>query len=219
MKKKYYDYTHKEVSEKFKGKDIKTIFSQIHQEQFWDEPESVSGPGSSLEQTQEIIRQLPAFLQKFKIKSMLDIPCGDLNWMKEVDLSGIRYIGGDIVPEIIESNQSRFPSSKYEFELLDLTSSKLPTVDLVFSRDCLVHFSFEDVRQAVKNMKRSGSTYLLTTTFFELEENEDIVTGDWRTLNMQKPPFNFPEPLELLVENCTELDGKYADKALGLWKL
>ena len=28
---------------------------------------------------------------------MLDVPCGDFRWMAHVDLSGIIYIGGDII--------------------------------------------------------------------------------------------------------------------------
>jgi hypothetical protein len=43
----------------------------------------------------------------------------------------------------------------------------------------------------------------------------DIRTGGWRTLNFQLPPFNFPPPLHLLNENCTEAGGKFFDKSLG----
>ena len=32
-------------------------------------------------------------------------------------------------------------------------------------------------------------------------------------------PFNFPPPLRLVNENCTEGDGAYGDKCLGLWRL
>jgi hypothetical protein len=35
---------------------------------------------------------------------MLDAPCGDFNWMKEVDLSAVHYTGGDIVEPLVNSN-------------------------------------------------------------------------------------------------------------------
>jgi hypothetical protein len=103
--------------------------------------------------------------------------------------------------------------------VLDLTSSPLPPADLLLCRDCLVHLSLTDARRALANIRRSDITYLLTTTFPAEPTNVDVVTGDWRPLNLQRPPFGFPEPLELLVEGCTEQQGLFADKSLGLWRV
>jgi hypothetical protein len=43
----------------------------------------------------------------------------------------------------------------------------------------------------------------------------------WRTVNLEKEPFNLPKPLRILIENGTEgyLGETYADKSLGLWLL
>ena len=78
---------------------------------------------------------------------------------------------------------------------------------------------FEDALAALKNIKRSGSRYLLTTTFTERDSNMDIQTGQWRPLNMLKPPFSFPSPIMIINEKCTEGDGSWGDKSLGLWKI
>lgn len=59
------------------------------------------GHGSNLKQTQEIINQLPNIFKQHGVHSILDLPCGDYNWMKHVDLSDINYIGGDIVPKLL----------------------------------------------------------------------------------------------------------------------
>lgn len=32
-------------------------------------------------------------------------------------------------------------------------------------------------------------------------------------------PFMLPNPLELIIEGCTEDNGAYEDKSLGLWKI
>lgn len=69
--------------------------------------------------------------------------------------------------------------------------------------------------KALKSIRESGSRYLLTTTF--PGKNRDIVTGQWRKLNLQADPFNLPAPLKLFSEQCTEPGGE--DKALGLWAL
>ena len=44
------------------------------------------------------------------------------------------------------------------------------------------------------------------------------MTGDWRPLDLERDPFGFPAPLELLNERCTEGGGIFADKSLGLWR-
>ena len=36
---------------------------------------------------------------------------------------------------------------------------------MILCRDCLVHLTFDDARAALQNLRRSGSKYLLTTTF------------------------------------------------------
>ena len=59
----------------------------------------------------------------------------------------------------------------------------------------------------------------MTTNFFERSTNQDISTGSWRTINLCKPPFNFPEPLLTILENCTEGDNQFSDKSLSLWEL
>ena len=102
---------------------------------------------------------------------------------------------------------------------IDLIKDALPDADILHCRDCLVHLSYSDILEAIKNIKRSNISYLLTTTFSECEMNQDIVTGDWRIINLEKAPFNFPTPLKLINEKCTEGDGTYADKCLGLWKI
>ena len=80
------------------------VFQKIYREQGWLSSESVSGWGSELRNTEQIIRELPGFLRRFGITSMLDVPCGDFNWMRFVDLDGIDYIGADIVPDLIAAN-------------------------------------------------------------------------------------------------------------------
>jgi hypothetical protein len=83
-----------------------------------------------------------------------------------------------------------------------------------------VHLNFADVQRVLSNFRRSGSRYLLTTTFPWRDTNRDLVGKDiWRTLNLQKQPFKLPPPLRLFNEMCSEGNGAFADKSLGLWRL
>jgi hypothetical protein len=193
-------------------------FRHAYSTRHWEGAESPSGPGSSLDQTVAIRRQLPPLLARLGVQRLLDLPCGDFHWMSTVDLGDVSYVGGDLLPELIESNQRKHPAPRRVFRVLDLLQSDLPVVDLVLCRDCLVHLSFADIARAIHNIRCSGATWLLTTTFPAQGANEDIVTGDWRPLDFTKAPFDWPVPDELLVEECTEGNGAFADKSLGLWR-
>ena len=138
--------------------------------------------------------------------------------MSQANLDLDLYIGADIVQELIDLNLRRWDGrSSQKFLKLDLTSDALPRVDLVLCRDGLVHLSGAQVLKALRNIKQSGSKYLLATTFPELLHNLDIVTGDWRPMNLQREPFNLPQPLKLILEGRAGPD--YRDKSLGLWRI
>jgi hypothetical protein len=200
------------------ARSAREIFRKIYQDNYWGNSDSRSGAGSDLSQTAEVRERLPELINALSIQTMLDIPCGDLHWMKELSLN-VDYVGADIVPELIQRNKSLYGNGCRSFATLDLTSDDLPRVDLVFSRDVMVHLSFEDVFAALNNIRRSGSKYLLTTTFTKRLANTDIPTGHWRPLNFQKPPFNFLAPIQIINERCTEGDGSWGDKSLGLWRV
>ena len=199
----------------FKFLSRKEIFSLIYKKNLWGETQSLSGPGSTLEATKNIRAALPELFKKYNIKIMLDIPCGDFNWMKHVDLSDIKYIGADIVDELILKNQKRYVQSNISFQVLDIIKDTLPKVDLILCRDCLVHLSYNKILKALKNIKSSGSKYLLTTTFPFNEYNSGLSIEYWRPLNLEIAPFYFPKPLALINENSDE--SQFFDKSLGLW--
>lgn len=197
---------------------IVDTFQQIYDTQHWS-PLALSGEGASDAQTATLREALPALFQRFEVRTLIDAPCGDFGWMRAIDLTGITYIGLDIVPSLIAQHQQRFTTPQRRFQITDLLIDDLPSGDLLLCRDCLVHLSFEAIGRVIANLKRSSITYLLTTTFPMRPANHDITTGDWRVLNLEQAPFSFPSPLYLLNENCTEGDGFFADKSLGLWRI
>lgn len=194
-------------------------FARIFTSNLWTS-DSRSGLGSELKATAGVREHLPRLLEAIGAASLLDLPCGDFGWLSTVPLD-LDYTGGDIVADLVASNERRFGGggSRRRFLGLDLTADPLPHADVVLCRDCLVHLSFGHIRLAFDNLRRSGSTWLLTTTFLDHHENVDIESGDWRMLNLTRPPFNLPAPEGVLVEGCLESDGAYADKALGLWRI
>jgi SAM-dependent methyltransferase len=198
---------------------VKDIFADIYTRWAWGSGESVSGPGSGLERTSAFRTELAALLRRLNAKTLLDAGCGDFNWMKETDRDLEHYIGIDVVPALIAENQRKYASLTRTFLERNIAQDELPKADVILCRDCIVHFSFDDIAATLRNFKQSGSSYLLTTTFIEWPSNADIPTGGWRQLNLEKAPFNFPPPLALVDEKCHHTGGIYADKRFALWPL
>lgn len=195
---------------------MRDIFQTIHDENLWGGAESSSGPGSSMQATAAIREALPPLLKKYDIQSILDVPCGDFNWMAGVLLGmpAFTYIGGDIVPDIIKKNKVLWPPSLTFIER-DITVSLPMLADVVIVRDCLVHFSRGDIYAALGNIYKGGYEYLLMTNFSGDREFVDKPTGQWRPVNFTLPPFNMPRPLEVI----NECNSGHPDKELALWKL
>ena len=204
---------------KFLNLSLQERFELIYNENFWESDESRSGIGSEIENTKEALKALEYIIKEYRIKSIIDAPCGDFNWMSKMDLKNINYRGYDIVRSVIKDNNKKFKKSNISFFHSDITNSKLGKADLMFVRDCFVHFSIEDIKKSIFRIKQSRSKYLMSTSFVNLERNIDIYTGDWRPINLEKEPFNFSKPLIIYNEKCKEMDGIYADKSLCIWEI
>src|SRR5437867_4434516 len=191
------------------------VFRRIFDENYWGNDQSISGEGSNLERTAVIRAELPGLLARHGVRSMLDAPCGDFFWMKELVLD-VDYIGADILPELIARNAEQYASPRRRFIVRDLVDEALPHTDLILCRDCLVHLTVDEIRHAIANFKKSGAVWLLATTFTGPRDNPDIVTRDGRPVNFERAPLNFGPPGEILNERRDEDEGTWAGRPRGL---
>jgi hypothetical protein len=145
--------------------------------------------------TEDVRAFLPPLLKQFSVRTLLDAPCGDFNWMKEIraDLD-VDYIGVDIVKEVIDLAQRRYGDERTRFVHLDITRDPLPAADLMMARDFFIHLSFADANRAIENFLRSGIAYLLagTSPVEDMVVNADMRTGKARPRCLFSAPFNFP---------------------------
>ena len=198
---------------------VENAFEHIYKDNMWGSDQSSSGGGSEITATATIRKALPLIWKKYNIKTFLDVPCGDFNWMKEVDKTNIEYIGGDIVGEILERNNELYGTSQVKFEKIDITKNILPKVDMIFCKDCLQHLSYENVHKALQNFKRSEAKYLMVTSYPLTLKNHDILDGDYRALNLFRNPFNLRRNYVCKVREESKEGGVEIDKTMYLWKL
>jgi hypothetical protein len=137
--------------------------------------------------------------------------------MKTINFDKIKYIGGDIVEDLINKNKALYSSENRSFINIDITRDNLPDVDLIFVRDCLVHLNDSLIFDFIRNLKKSNIKYLLTTNFPLTNYNYNITTGNWRPINLYKKPYNFPKEIDILWEETSEGGDQYPDKSLFLF--
>jgi len=190
-------------------------FTAIYERNLWGAGETVSGDGSTLESSASLRDILPRLLEELGAESLLDAGCGDFNWMKTVNLNGIRYIGVDVVEPLIRRNVELYASESRTFLMADITEDPLQNADIVLCRQCLIHLSNRQVCFALRNLKSIGAKYLLATTFPVVTNNADIWPGGFRPINLEIQPFNLPKPLRVFH------DSRATDRTsvLALWSL
>jgi len=196
-------------------------FQDIYRQRLFGKSTSVSGPGSSMDATKAVRGSIFDLFDEFEIQNLVDIPCGDFLWFRAMEHKNLKYTGLDIVPELISELREEFP--EHQFDIHDATSDCLGTYDLILCRDLLVHLTNEQALRVIDKFKKSGSTYLLATTFVNQKRNAELrvprIGVGWRPLNLAVLPFNLGSPIRTINENSSEGRGRYQDKSLGLWKL
>lgn len=177
-------------------KNNKEIFTNYWLNNYWGNAESKSGDGSTLRYTEHIRKWIPVLIKNLGVISILDAPCGDFNWFKEVKLEeGIKYIGGDIVDELVKELRGNYREETRRFIVLDVVSDELPDVDMWICRDLVFHLPSSDVFKLLRNFINSNIKYLLITSHGTKNiSNKEILIGGFRLTNLLDSPFSLPEP-------------------------
>ena len=173
------------------------VFQVAYATRAWGSTESGSGVGSELAATENVSAYLPELFHRLQVSKFLDAPCGDWNWMRRVDLSGVDYVGADVVSNVVAKDNQQYARSGVRFIHADLTKDYLPAVDMIMCRDCWEHLSFQDIAAILKNFRSTGATWLLVSNTPSQDKNQNQHTGiGWRHLNLHLPPFSFPPKTE-----------------------
>jgi SAM-dependent methyltransferase len=77
------------------------------------------------------------FVMEHGIRTVVDLGCGDFRVGRRIcEGSGVRYIGVDIVPDLIAHNQSKFAVNGVAFKCANVIEDELPNGDLCLIRKC-----------------------------------------------------------------------------------
>src|SRR5262249_17846954 len=133
------------------------------------------------------------------------------NWMQRVE-GDFDYLGIDVVPQLIEQNNSRFGSGKRRFICADATRTAIQPGDVALCREVLFHLSFADGRRLLRNIRAAGFRHVLFTNDTSIWFNSDIRSGDFRRINLLRAPYSLPPSSRELRD-----DRVSAGRVLGVW--
>ncbi len=175
-----------------RASSIERSFTGIYQTHAWGKFGGGSGSGSALANARGAINILFHVIMHFNISSMIDAPCGAMEWQTSLlsqlvyNQPGFRFLGVDVVRSVVERNQQSFsgnwlarlgtsanarqwnPGFSVDFAQADLASEgwSVPSgYELILSRDALQHNKLADVWRILRRYAESDARYVLIGSY------------------------------------------------------
>ena len=173
-------------------------FERIYREKMWganDENEGSSGGGSSLENARPYYEYLTKFLREHKIKSVVDLGCGDWMLSRYIDWTGIDYVGYDVVGSVIDKNIQKYGSDTVRFVNANFLNIEIPAADLIICKHVLQHIPNKDVFCFIKLLSKYKHCLILNAMPMGQENIDHPVTAEFpfwddRGIDLTLPPFS-----------------------------
>jgi SAM-dependent methyltransferase len=178
------------------GLSVEETFEMIYKKNLWGgkSGEFYSGRGSDVEIADPYCNYVRRFIQENRIKSIVDLGCGDFRVGRRLAVQGTRYLGIDVVSSLIERNTREFGGEGISFQVLNAIDQVPPVGDLCLIRQVLQHLSNEQISAVIRNCR--SFRYLLVSEHLILNGsyviNADKPHGpDTRAsgIRLDKPPF------------------------------
>lgn len=192
-------------------------FQSIYRDYLWGrdgKSRFFSGIGSRGEHAKLYIEAMVPLLTQHGMASqeelvIVDLGCGDFAIGRALlkPLDRVRYIGCDIVPELIDYNQACYGTAQHgpgnvEFRTVDIVRDPLPDGDVCLVRQVLQHLSNREISSILPKLSKYKYVYISEgqPLIREGPPNPDKPVGadvrfDWRIgrgrgLELNLPPWN-----------------------------
>ena len=190
--------------------------------------ESASGGGSSIKSTEVSRDYIVKVIEKYKISSILDLGCGDWNWMSKIrnEFENSSYEGWDANEDMIFNLNNIYGNDNTKFYFKDIVTGEYPKVDMVLCRDVLFHLKEKYTLKIIEKIKKSKIKYFLTTSFNDVKGKQVKFRdrpsmGDWGfyEINLNLPPFNLEKYLiDSICEHTIKPNSGYK-RYLNLYRI
>ena len=145
----------------------------------------------------ELVQRLVA---QFQIRTVVDLGCGDFRVGRLLCAQGdLRYVGVDVVPDLIAHNRSRFGGPQVEFHCANLIEDELPDGELCLIRQVLQHLTNAEISRVLAKCAKYRAVLVTEELFTKRgsRPNLDITHGpdnrasDNSGVFLDLPPFSY----------------------------
>jgi SAM-dependent methyltransferase len=205
-------------------------FSEIYKRRLWGvEPNEAfdSGEGSGSEFATRYSQMIREFAEEHNVKKIVDLGCGDFRVGRLLaDKHAVKYVGVDVVPELIDYNRQHFGGADIHFECLDITNDDLPDGDLCLIRQVLQHLSNPEIARILSKCEKYEHIIVTEHVYsgpglrpnLDRPHGPDIRVVERSGVYLNEAPFNcltqtlleMPcSPVETLRSVAVEFPGRY----------
>lgn len=174
-----------------------------------------SGLGSTPEFTKDYREFLQNFFKEHHITSIADVGCGDWQFSRLLDFTGISYTGYDVARKVITYNQEHYQKDNISFVLYDGDFEQIKSAELLICKDVLMHLPSSYIERFIKILPRFK--YALITNDINDDpalNNIDLdAPGGYRQLSLTIAPFNLKAQRVMLIKG---VPGEAYDKEVLL---
>jgi hypothetical protein len=135
---------------------------------------------------------------------IVDLGCGDFAVGEKLlrSVNNLRYIGCDIVPELISYNQYHFGMANVEFNTIDIVSGALPDGHVCLIRQVFQHLSNSEISTILPKLAKYKYVYVSEAQPIAREGPPnpdkpagagvrfDLRTGRGRGVELDQPPWD-----------------------------
>lgn len=195
-------------------RSVKEVFTSIYENHEWGgEPgHPCSGSGSSEYHASRYADVIRAFILDKGITSVIDLGCGDFAVGGRLQMERLKYIGVDVVSDLVRSNQEKYGKIDISFQCLDIIADELPDADLCLVRQVLQHLSNAEILSVLQKIKKYK--YVIITEHYpapsvqhipnvDKPHGPDTRIYDNSAVYLDQPPFNIKN-LSTIFEDDAE---------------
>jgi hypothetical protein len=196
--------------------DMQTIFTNMYNKLSWgnnycDQYQGSSGPGSFIEYNSEYISFLQQFINKNKIKVIVEIGCGSFQTGCAIyDNLDVYYFGYDVYENIINYDKKEYmPAYKYHFDVLDCYNNMSSVLlgNLCVIKDVFQHWSDNSICVFLNYLTQHKrfKYILICNSCNQQADSVNNVTGTYRELSCDYYPLKHFNPVKVLNYNSKEV--------------
>lgn len=193
-----------------RARTVKDVFTRIYARNVWGgKPKQYhSGDGSTEHHASLYANVVKKLIKERRITSVVDLGCGDFVVGSKLQMEMLRYIGVDIVDDLIKRDQEKYGTADITFQCLDIISDELPNAELCLIRQVLQHLSNSQIISILHKIKKYK--YVVITEHcpdpgVHFSPNKDKPHGpdtriyDNSAVCLDLPPFNM-QISKMLIE-------------------